>query len=56
MDMSGAPAFEPQSGLQPAFEPQVPPQVLDEGRKMLYVLSGSRLRFPWSMHRQNRVQ
>lgn len=40
MDMSGgAPAFAPQPGLQPAFEPQpvpqVPPQMLDDGRKML---------------------
>ena len=32
MDMGGAPA------LQPAFEPrQVPPQILDDNRKMLYV-------------------
>lgn len=36
MDMSGAPAFAPE--LQPAFQQtQVPPQILEDGRKMLYV-------------------
>ena len=35
MDMSGAPAYAP----QPDVQPQGAPQMLDDGRKMLYVLS-----------------
>ena len=36
MDMSGGPAFVPET--QPVFQqPQVPPQILEDGRKMLYV-------------------